>query len=182
MELTDGVVTLRPPTEGDVLDVARAVRESLAALQPWMPWATSDYDATIARTWVKESREREEHPFLVLDASGTLVGTCGLNHVDVLNRVANLGYWLRTGHTGRGHATRATRLTARFGHETAGLHRLEIYASVRNLASCRVAERAGARFEGVLRGRLLLQGAHHDARMYSLVPGDLDGAGDGGAP
>jgi RimJ/RimL family protein N-acetyltransferase len=174
MELTDGVVTMRAPVDDDALEVARAVRESLTALQPWMPWATSDYDAGTARTWIAESREREEHPFLLLDASGALVGTCGLNHVDPLNRVANLGYWLRTGHTGRGYATRATRLTARYGHEQAALHRLEIYASVRNVASCRVAERAGARFEGVLRGRLLLHGEHHDARMYSLVSGDLD--------
>jgi RimJ/RimL family protein N-acetyltransferase len=174
MELTDGVVTLRPPTDDDALEVARAVRESLAALRPWMPWAAADYDAGTARTWIAESREREEHPFLLLDTSGALVGTCGLNHLDPLNLVANLGYWLRTGHTGKGYATRATRLTARYGHEQAGLHRLEIYASVRNVASCRVAERAGARFEGVLRGRLLLLGEHHDARMYSLVPGDLD--------
>jgi RimJ/RimL family protein N-acetyltransferase len=35
-----------------------------------------------------------------------------------------------------------------------------------------VAEKAGARFEGVLRARLRLHGRTHDARMYSFVRGE----------
>ena len=35
------------------------------------------------------------------------------------------------------------------------------------------AERAGATHEGVMRCRLLLNGRHHDAHLFSLLPGDL---------
>jgi hypothetical protein len=38
-----------------------------------------------------------------------------------------------------------------------------------NLASARVAAKAGAVFEGKLRSRLFLHGSSHDALMYSII-------------
>ncbi len=52
MELTDGNVTLRTPTDDDATAVAAAVRDSLQTLSPWMPWATEGYDESAARAWI----------------------------------------------------------------------------------------------------------------------------------
>src|SRR5262245_32789118 len=101
------------------------------------------------------------------------VGGAGLKCIHRVHQFANLGYWVRTSATGRGLATRATRLAARFGFEQLGLHRIEIVVAVDNLASQRVAERAGAVREGVARKRLLIRGESHDAVMYSLVAQDM---------
>jgi len=49
------------------------------------------------------------------------------------------------------------------------LVRLEILVAISNLPSQRVAEKAGAVREGVLRRRLLLHGVSHDAVMFSLT-------------
>lgn len=87
--------------------------------------------------------------------------------------MANLGYWVRTSAAGRGVATGATRAVARFGFEQIGLKRIEIVAAVNNLSSQRVAEKAGAVREGVLRKRLLIRGESHDAVLFSLVAEDL---------
>jgi ribosomal-protein-serine acetyltransferase len=97
------------------------------------------------------------------------VGATGLNQLDVLNRRANLGYWLHTARTGRGYATRSVRLVARWAVVELGLHRLDIVMAVGNHASRAVAERVGAYHEGVLRSALLLHGEHHDAHSFSLV-------------
>ena len=83
--------------------------------------------------------------------------------------MGNLGYWVRTSAAGRGAATRATRLAARFGFEQLGLHRIEIVAAIDNIGSQRVAEKAGAVREGVLRKRLLIRGKSQDAVLYSLI-------------
>jgi len=64
-------------------------------------------------------------------------------------------------------------LTAVLAFEQLHLHRVEIIAAVKNLASQRVAEKAGAMREGILRRRLLINGNHHDAIIYSLLPEDL---------
>jgi RimJ/RimL family protein N-acetyltransferase len=70
-------------------------------------------------------------------------------------------------------ATVAALLAASFGFTKLALQRIEIVAAVGNVASQRVAERAGAKREGVLRNRLLLHGRAVDAVMYSLIPADL---------
>jgi len=49
------------------------------------------------------------------------------------------------------------------------LHRIEIIMSVENIASQRVAEKAGAVREGILRQRLLLNGRRHDAVMFAVL-------------
>jgi RimJ/RimL family protein N-acetyltransferase len=90
-----------------------------------------------------------------------------------VHQFGNLGYWVRTSAAGRGVASKASRLVARFGFEELGLHRIEILAAVSNVASQRVAEKIGAAREGVLRKRLLIRGEPQDAVMFSLVPEDL---------
>jgi RimJ/RimL family protein N-acetyltransferase len=87
--------------------------------------------------------------------------------------MANLGYWVRTSATGHGVATTATRLAARFGFEELGMQRIEIVAALDNIPSQRVAEKSGAKREGVLRRRLLIRGESLDAVLFSLVPEDL---------
>ncbi|MGL5096173.1 MAG: GNAT family N-acetyltransferase, partial [Planctomycetia bacterium] len=59
--------------------------------------------------------------------------------------------------------------TAAWAFAETNLVRLEIVAAVDNHASRRVAEKAGAVFEGIARRRLLVHGASHDAAVYSLV-------------
>jgi ribosomal-protein-serine acetyltransferase len=180
MELSDGVVVLRPPTVADGDQVVAAIHASLDELAPWMPWATVDYDVAAHHEWVTGSRLRGDRPLLICEGDGTVVGATGINQVDVFNRRANLGYWVHSARTGRGYATRATRLVARWAVVELGLHRLDICMAVGNHASRAVAERVGAYHEGVLRAALLLHGEHHDAHSYSLLapevrawPGDL---------
>jgi RimJ/RimL family protein N-acetyltransferase len=65
-------------------------------------------------------------------------------------------------------------MAARFGFEQLGLQRIEIVAAVANVPSQRVAEKAGARREGILRNRLLIRGESLPAVLFSLVPEDLN--------
>jgi ribosomal-protein-serine acetyltransferase len=62
------------------------------------------------------------------------------------------------------------RLAARFGFEELKLRRIEIVVAVGNEASQRVAEKAGAKREGVLRNRLVVGDAAHDTMMNSFIP------------
>jgi RimJ/RimL family protein N-acetyltransferase len=80
---------------------------------------------------------------------------------------------VRTSATGHGIASAAVRLVARFGFLEQGFSRLEILAALGNVASQRVADRAGARREGVLRKRLHIHGQVLDAVLFSLVAEDV---------
>jgi RimJ/RimL family protein N-acetyltransferase len=173
-ELDDGVVVLRPPTEGDIDEIFAAVRESLAEVVPWMAWCHPDYQRVETAEWVRATEQawanETDYPFAIFDrATGGLLGTCGLNAIDRLNRWANLGYWVRTSATRRGVATRAATLVAGFGFRELGLDRVEILAAIGNEPSQQVAANLGAVREGVLRRRLRVGEISHDAVVFSLI-------------
>ena len=55
------------------------------------------------------------------------------------------------------------------GNSDLGLSRIEIVVATGNKASAKVAEKAGAKLEGILQNRILIHNHSHDALMYSLV-------------
>jgi ribosomal-protein-serine acetyltransferase len=176
--LSDGVVTLRPTKLEDAPHIVEAVKESVAEIKPWMSWCHPDYNENEAHAWLATHPAAWEagtqFAFVITDAQqGTFLGGTGLNHINYFYRLANVGYWVRTSATGRGIATRAARLVARFGVEQVGLLRAEIVVAVGNQASQRVAEKAGAKCEGVLRNRLIVGDNILNAFMYSLTPQDF---------
>ncbi|MBC7910536.1 MAG: GNAT family N-acetyltransferase [Pyrinomonadaceae bacterium] len=181
IELTDGIILLRPWREEDIDALYEAASESIKEISTWMPWCHPNYKREESAAYIMSRDEAwkndTEYGFAIFDVeTKTFLGSLGLNHIRREWQMANLGYWIRTGWTGRGIASRATRLGARFAIEQLGLQRIEIVASVGNLPSQRVAEKAGALREAVLRKRLLVNGQPHDAVMFSLVAEDLEQA------
>jgi ribosomal-protein-serine acetyltransferase len=180
-ELTDGVIVVRPWRANDATALYEAARESIATVGPWLSWLDTLYGREDAERWVTDSRDRwergTEFRFVVLGtgADGPFLGGAGINHLNTVHAIGNLGYWVRASATGRGVASRAARLVARFGLTTAALGRIEILTAVDNFASQRVAAKVGATFEGILRDRLKIRGHRIPARLYSLVRQDLLG-------
>ncbi len=178
VQLVGEHILLRPVRREDAVPIAEAACESLAEMQSWMPWCHPGYSAKESATWVKSSQQAWKkgtaYEFAILDkASGAYLGGCGLNWLNPAYKLANLGYWVRSSQTRRGVATEAARLLARFGFRELRLNRIEIVVAVGNLPSQRVAEKAGARREGILRNRLEVAGQPTEAIMFSLVPADF---------
>lgn len=180
IELTDGAILLRPFSAEDVVPVHEAIIESFDELSPWMRWCNKDYsiDDTSAFIMSRDEAWKNdlEYSFAVVDhKTGIFRASVGLNFVNRTYQMANLGYWVRTSATGQGIASCATRLLAKYSFEQLRLQRIEIVVAIENLPSQRVAEKAGAIREGVLRKRLLNQDDSIDAVMFSLVAEDLGG-------
>lgn len=166
---------LRAATDDDADAFAEAVRESAESLCRFMSWPHRDYRPEEARGRFGVCNEQRARgtgfEYLVFEGD-RFVGVAGLSQLNAVHPVANLGYWVRTSCTGRGHASEATRTLAAAAI-AAGLVRLEIVAAVSNVASQRVAEKAGATREAVLRSRIVLRGVVHDAALFSIVRGDV---------
>jgi len=178
IKLVSESVLLRPYHPDDAVCVFEASRESVAEAGIWMPWCHADYSMEESSNWIKTCGEAWDkasaYEFAIVDSqNGRYFGGCGLNHIDSTNRIANLGYWVRSSLTRRGLATAAAVLLARFGLAELHLNRIEIVAAVGNRASQHVAEKAGAKREGILRNRILINGTAHDAVIFSFIPQDL---------
>ena len=166
MTLEDELVLLRPYERGDVAAIVAACQDPEISRWTSVP---SPYSEADALAWLESD---EEETFAIVDRStGELLGSIGVRYLD--GGTAETGYWVRREARGRGVATRALVLLARWALTEKELARFQLRADVENEASQRVAERAGFVREGVLRSSLELKGERRDVVMYSLVREDL---------
>lgn len=166
--------SIRPYLPGDVEAVFEAASESIAHVSPWMSWLTPAYTRADAEIWVEKAVSdwgigSFEH-LIIDDADGSIAGSCGLNHLDRVNRYCNLGYWVRSSRLQQGAARTATLLLRDFGFTAAaGMNRLEIVVATGNVPSRMVAESVGAIHEGIQRKRLCVGEISYDAHMFALI-------------
>lgn len=173
-------ITIRPYRAEDAAALHEAAVSSVVEIRPFGPWCHPGLTLEDTRVWIETQIQAFENlkafEFAILSGDGEVLGGCGLNQIDDANRRANLGYWVRTSATGGGVATAAIRQLVQWAFDNTDLVRLEVVVSTANAASLRAAEKAGAVREGVLRQRLLLHGAAHDAVMFSFVRGGREAA------
>jgi RimJ/RimL family protein N-acetyltransferase len=167
------MVSIRPYTLGDAEELCAAALESSREVHPWMPWCHPGYRLSDASGWLPAQAHQwasgEGFQFAIRSNGGEYLGGCGINNFNREHGFANLGYWVRSSATGRGLAAEAVRLLRDWTFAQTDLVRLELVMAVENARSARVAEKAGAHFEGVLQSRLRLHHRMHDARLYSLT-------------
>jgi RimJ/RimL family protein N-acetyltransferase len=174
--LAGDVVLLRPWGEADVPGIVLAFSDPVMQR---FSWRTAPYTETDARGYFAEQEEArlrgEGLSFALVEPRDQDVvrGCVSLSEVRLDQGCAAVGYWLTPGARGRGVATHAVRLLARWAFAELGLARLELTCGPDNEASQRVAERCGFSREGLLRSHVPFKGARRDSVIYSLLPGEL---------
>jgi len=74
---------------------------------------------------------------------------------------------------GKGVATEAVQLLARYLFETKRVNRIRLVIHPDNIASRRLAEKCGFQHEGRARGAWYHKGRHHDVAIYALQHDDV---------
>ena len=110
--------------------------------------------------------------FRIVDAAtDQVVGGVNLRLCEY--QIAEVSDFLRGSARGRGLATRAVRLVTRWAFDELGIERIELRVHAGNVASRRVAERAGFTREGVERAsRAWPDGTRFDSILFSLIVTD----------
>jgi RimJ/RimL family protein N-acetyltransferase len=166
VELSDGEVTVRSWRADDLDELVAAVNDPEIAR--WMPAIPHPYSHADARAYLARATGREGTFAVVDTGSGRLLGGITVNAQNWGR--ADIGYWVRADARDRGVASRALTLVAGWG--LGRYRRLQLHADVENIASQRVAEKAGFRREGVLRAWIEQNGSQRDHVLYSLLQGD----------
>ena len=99
----------------------------------------------------------------------SIIGTCTLDHLDIQNRRAEIGFVLRKDLWGRGYMSEALRTLLRFAFEELALHRIEADVDPHNEASIRLLERLGFQREGCLRERWFVGEEINDTVFFGLL-------------
>lgn len=112
----------------------------------------------------------ERHGFglyaVELKESGVPVGICGLIKREGLEDV-DLGFAFLPHHAGHGYASESAAAVMAYGRETLGIGRIVAITLPRNRRSIRVLEKAGLRFEKMIR----MPGDEDELALYAHEPG-----------
>ena len=169
--LVDGATALRPWRDSDLTALVAACQDPDIARWTRVP---ENYGDTDARAYLLQRYDLtfagQSAPFAIVHADdGTLLGSISLMRIAWEHRRAEVGYWLAREARGHGHATRAVRLVCGWGVAKLGFERIDLLAATENIASQRVAERAGFTREAVLRSYIQIADERQDMIAYGLL-------------
>lgn len=107
---------------------------------------------------------------VALKEDNRLIGLVGLKDINVLNQSAE--FYVIIGDRniqGRGYGTEATRLMLQYGFLELNLNRIQTQDMEENIGGWRADEKAGFKYEGLLREVMPRFGKFHNVKVYSLL-------------
>ncbi|MGW3496771.1 GNAT family N-acetyltransferase [Streptomyces sp. NPDC001020] len=165
----DGLV-LRPWKTEDAPAVHEAFQDPV--MHQWHHFATESVGEVLGliEEW-RKAWEGESNAYWAVADEGTdrLLGRVALRNIVPADGAAEVAYWTAPAARGQGVAPRAVTALTHWAFESVGFHRLELTHSVRNEASCRVAEKTGFALEGTKRSALLHPDGWHDMHLHARV-------------
>lgn len=169
---------IRPPRVGDGRALFEATVDSLSELRRWpasMAWAlappTEEGSEAYCRNSAAHFMARTDFPLLLIHrGTGEIVGSSGLHRPDWTVPKMEVGWWGRTSYARQGLVTEAVKAILGFGFDFLGARRIFALPDEENTASCRICERVGMQFEGLIRNeRAEPAGALRHSRLYASI-------------
>jgi RimJ/RimL family protein N-acetyltransferase len=151
--LTDSFVGLRRFTLEDVPAVTKACQD--LEIPRWTAGIPQPYEEGHAREWIARHdgywADGHRAPFaFYMESTAELSGSMSLVDIDLDERRAGVGYWAAPWARNRGATTRALNLACRWGFDSLKLENVHLMTLLGNVASERVAEKAGFRLVGTI--------------------------------
>lgn len=129
-------------------------------------------DVAAASAYLAVAMGADQRAFAIVVDDAT-VGGVTVSALDLRHRIGWFSYWLGDMARGRGFAAPAAAAVANWALTDGGLFRLELGHRVENVASGRVAERAGFTPEGLERAKFVSpDGGRRDVRTMARLAVD----------
>lgn len=166
---------MRPLTSDDSADIhalvqAKAIGENTFVPVPYPPEAAEEFTRTRRELWEKD----EAYVFGIIEREGGRFAGCMGMHPVYEHFRAEVGYWIGQPYWGRGLASEALRLLIQFGFMTLKLNRVEAGHFEHNVASGRVMQKAGMRYEGLRRQFVWHRDRFRDLHWYAILREDYE--------
>lgn len=168
--VSDGRVVLRKwrLTDADIAAVVQAACDPDIARFSSVGSATSNESAT---AWIR-SRDEPDRLDWAITTPTAIMGRVSLAHIDHVDGVGEVGYWLLPDYRGQGVAAAAVGMVERHAFDTIGLERLIIRHELDNERSCLLAQRRGYLEEGTQRGAFARRGRRQDLHVHARLVTD----------
>jgi len=173
MPRAHGPISIRLVRQRD----ARVLQAELLSNRSWLrPWEATSPDGPVSfdmrlgvRRLLQQYRDGAGVP-LVMEYDGEIAGQLnvwGVSRGSLSS--ATIGYWVSERFAGRGITPTSVALATDLCFHELRLHRMEICIRPENVASLRVVEKLGFRYEGLRRRYIHIDGDWRDHYCFALV-------------
>jgi [ribosomal protein S5]-alanine N-acetyltransferase len=122
----------------------------------------------------REYRERGIGPWgMQMKETGAVIGNCGFPHIQFRTRGGEINYYVSPVYRGQGLAPEALNALLKFGFAEIGLQRIQARCDLDNLASERVMQKLGMKFEGLLENSSASKETSHEQKFYAILLKDF---------
>jgi ribosomal-protein-serine acetyltransferase len=165
---------LRLLLEADVVELHELIEANRAHLAAWLPWAAEQSRAdTLGFIRKTRAQLKGNDGFQVaVCVYERIAGVIGFTAVDWEERSTNIGYWLASGHQGRGTMSAAAAALTDHALSVWELRRVSIRVATKNARSRAIPERLGYRQEATLPKAERVGGDDLDLAVYSMAVED----------
>jgi RimJ/RimL family protein N-acetyltransferase len=101
--------------------------------------------------------------------TGRLIGDCNIIIANPADREAHIGYALHPDFWNQGYATESVKGLIQYAFKQLSLHRIYATCDTKNLASKRVLEKSGMKYEGTFRKDKFQKGKWRDTHQFAIV-------------
>jgi RimJ/RimL family protein N-acetyltransferase len=144
-------------------------RNILNNLRDGLPYPYTEIDAEEYINSMLSADKNKTFAFAIT-VDDKVIGSIGVFRCDnIHSRTAEMGYYIGESYWGCGLGTSAVTQVCTYIFENTDVIRIFAEPFAYNTASCRVLEKAGFQFEGLLRSNAVKDGNVIDMRMYSLI-------------
>ncbi|MCY3997172.1 MAG: GNAT family protein [Rhodobacter sp.] len=183
---TDRMI-LRPPRHSDFRPWMELRKASREFLMPWEPAWSHDHltrKAFSDRVYWAQRSISDGHAvplFLIRRDDETLLGAITLENIrQGPAHAGTLGYWIGEPYARRGYMREAIDAVVHYAFAVRDLSRMEAACLPENVASRRVLEKAGFKYEGVAQSYLQINGRWRNHVLYANLRLDRRGRTDVG--
>ena len=169
-------IILREWKPEDAPDLAVAINNKnvLDNLRDGIPYPYTEKDATEFITATLSAEKDTQYAFAICFGDKA-IGSIGVFRRDNVHRyTAEMGYYIAEPYWGKGVMTEAVRQMCDYIFEKTDIVRIFAEPYAYNNASCRVLEKAGFQFEGILRQNAFKNRQLVDMRMYAIIKNDTE--------
>ncbi|PHK49690.1 GNAT family N-acetyltransferase [Staphylococcus edaphicus] len=169
-------VALLPPELNMAEPLYQLIKDNFLHLSPFLDFIKEDMTIEDEQAYLKmmiQHHAEDRARLFMIYYEQILIGTIDLHKIDQTNRKAEVGYWIAKGYTGKQIVTKCVEHLCHYAFEILSLNKLTILADVDNIASNKVAEKAGFTFIATDYEDMFNGEQYRDMNRYALLKKDF---------
>ena len=166
------MLKIRKIRRSDAKAIAKNINDKELIKRLANPYIPYPYTLSDARSFIAHAiwgwKKGTQYVFAI-EVNGEFIGLVDLHSVDHRNKKAEVGAWIGRKYWGKGYGTEALKQILKLAFDKLKLHKVTGIAFEWNIASRRIMEKVGFKYEGTLRDDYRIGNRWHNNVIYSIL-------------